>query len=564
MPILTALLAMGGGVQAVPLPVRVTLFVALAVLAVGALVVGAREQWREGELPGPVDARQWWGTARVLLPLEAAVGLVLLVSAGLAGDTVPPTTPAGGPPPTPPLAGSPLLLTTAGAHRVPVVLAPGLPGPNRVVVGVQDLDGGGVPQPASGITGVRLGLACGGCGEAPPSLRLEPSGAGWYTGTVTLAAATWSLTPEIEAPSVITARPATATVDPTRPGDLLVGMPADLSGPYGGGCQNRVLGLELATAPTAELPAGGPRPRVVLEDIEPDGAAAATERLAARGVRMLAAPCGGAGTLGAVAGAATRLGLPLVGTLRSEAASPYVWRTGVDQAAEGVALARQVRTQGAAQAVVLVGPRAEQAAEAAAVEDGLGREGVAHQSLSLTASDPVLLAAELGRRRPDALVIIATPRRALPVVEAVSRVGWMPARGIVASSDLMSVSFVEDAVPLLRGTSLAIASELDPADAASREYAGALQLRLPLRAPGIEGARGYYAGLVVDRAAMVAGPDPSPGTLEHALQTAFTAYDLGLFELGWDAGGGGPERLAFFRPAGGGRLLRAGPAVPAR
>jgi hypothetical protein len=69
---------------------------------------------------------------------------------------------------------------------------------------------------------------------------------------------------------------------------------------------------------------------------------------------------------------------------------------------------------------------------------------------------------------------------------------------------------------------------------------------------------------VVDRAAMVAGPDPSPGTLEHALQTAFTAYDLGLFELGWDAGGGGPERLAFFRPAGGGRLLRAGPAVNAR
>src|SRR5260370_15199272 len=100
MPILIALLAIaGGGVQAVPLPVRLTLFAALAVLAIGALVVGAREQWREGDIPGPVDARRWWGMARVLLPLEAAVGLVVLVSAGLAGGPVPPTTPRDGPPP---------------------------------------------------------------------------------------------------------------------------------------------------------------------------------------------------------------------------------------------------------------------------------------------------------------------------------------------------------------------------------------------------------------------------------------------------------------------------------
>jgi ABC-type branched-subunit amino acid transport system substrate-binding protein len=273
---------------------------------------------------------------------------------------------------------------------------------------------------------------------------------------------------------------------------------------------------------------------------------------------MLAAPCGQAGTLGGVAGAATRLRLPLVGTLRSEGSSPYVWRTGIDQDAEGTALARQVRTRGAGGALVLVGPRSEQAAEAEAVEDELAREGVAHQTLAIDDTDPARLAAELRARNPEAVVMIATPRRALPVVEAVARAGWRPARGIVASSDLMSVAFVEDAAALLHTTSMTIASELDPADAASREYLELLHRQLPPRSPGIEGARGYYTGLLIDRAAATAGHDPSSAALEHALATGFNGYGLGLFRLAWDATGGGPDRLAFFRPTLGGAALDAG------
>jgi len=72
-------------VTALPLSVRVGLFAALAVLAVGTLIIGAREQWREGDIPGPQDARSWWRMARLLLPLEAAVGLVALVSAAALG-----------------------------------------------------------------------------------------------------------------------------------------------------------------------------------------------------------------------------------------------------------------------------------------------------------------------------------------------------------------------------------------------------------------------------------------------------------------------------------------------
>ena len=251
-----------------------------------------------------------------------------------------------------------------------------------------------------------------------------------------------------------------------------------------------------------------------------------------------------------------------MGGLRSEGPSPYVWRTGVDQAAEGAALAAQVRSLGAASALVVSGPRPEQAAEAGAVEAALGREGVAHEGLAIAPGDgPAQLAARLRASNPAVLVLVATPRRALPLVEASTRAGWRPARGIVASSDLMSVSFAEDAAPYLDGTPLLVASELDPADAAARDYAVALRRLSPLRPPGIEGARGYYTGLVVDRAVAASGPDPSSERLEHALQTDFMGWDLGLFRLDWGATGGGPDRLAFFTPAGGGRFVRDGAPV---
>jgi ABC-type branched-subunit amino acid transport system substrate-binding protein len=175
--------------------------------------------------------------------------------------------------------------------------------------------------------------------------------------------------------------------------------------------------------------------------------------------------------------------------------------------------------------------------------------------------DPARLAAELRARNPAVLVLVATPRRALPLVEAASRDGWRPARGIVASSDLMSVSFTEDAAPYLDGTPLVVASELDPGDAATRAYADTLHRLSPLRTVGIEGARGYYTGLAVEHAIGASGADASPAALEHALETAFMGWDLGLFRLDWGAGGGGPDRLAFFIPAGGGRFVREGAPV---
>ncbi|HEX3607192.1 MAG TPA: hypothetical protein VH134_14825, partial [Candidatus Dormibacteraeota bacterium] len=351
----------GGGIQALPLSVRAGLFAALATLAAGTLLLGARAQWRAGDAePGaPLDSEQWWRAARVLLPLEAAVGLVALVSAAILGGGAP--TPAAAPA-VAATAGPSLLLTTAGAHLVPVAFAPGLPGPNRVVVGVQDLDADGVAQPAAGVVGVRLRLRCDGCGAAATTASLLPTGTGpWFAGTVTLPAGTWTLTPLIDAPGAAAARPVTAAITPPRPGELLVGVPADLSGPSGGPCQNRALGLELALAGAADAPPS----RVVLEDAADGGAAAATARLAGLGVHLLAAPCGSAATLSDVATAASRLHLPLVGALRSEGASPWVWRTGIDQDAEGAALARRVQAGGAGDALVLVGPRPEQATEAA-------------------------------------------------------------------------------------------------------------------------------------------------------------------------------------------------------
>ena len=546
---------------ALPLSVRVGLFAALAVIAVGSLVIGAREQWREGDIPGPQDTRSWWRMARLLLPLEAAVGLVALVSAaafgGSGGSPSPPAAPVAATSP-----GSPLLMTGGGPDLVPIAIAPGLPGANRVVVGVEERDADGVLQPAAGVSGVVVRLACEACGAAPSTVRLTAtSGGPWFTGMVTLAAGSWSISPVVEAASPSAIRTVSASIDPARPGDLLVGVPADLSGPFGSACQNHVAGVELALA-AIRPGASGPRPRVVLDDIEAQGAAAAVDRLAGLGVRLLAAPCGQAGTLGDVAGAATRLRLPLVGGLRSEGPSPYVWRTGVDQAAEGAALAAQVRSLGAASALVVAGPRPEQAAEAAAVEAALGREGVAHQGLAIApGDDPATLVSQLRARNPAVLVMVATPRRALPLVEASTRAGWRPARGIVASSDLMSVSFAEDAAPYLDGTPLIVASELDPSDAAARDYAVALHRLSPLRPPGIEGARGYYTGLVVDRAVAASGGDPSPAALEHALQTDFMGWDLGLFRLNWEATGGGPDRLAFFTPAPGGRFVRDGAPV---
>ena len=545
---------------ALPLSVRVGLFAALAVLAVGTLIIGAREQWREGDIPGPQDARSWWRMARLLLPLEAAVGLVALVSAaalGGGGDASPRAEPVAAAAP-----GSPLLMTGGGPHLVPIAIAPGLPGANRVVVGVEDRDADGVLQPAAGVTGVLLRLACDACGAAPSTVRLPAVvGGPWFAGTVTLAAGSWSISPVVEAASAVAIGSVTASIDAARPDDLLVGVPADLSGPFGSACQSHAAGVEFALAADGAGSTGRP-PRVVLDDIEPEGAVAAIDRLAGVGVRLLAAPCGEAGTLGAVAGAATRLRLPLVGGLRSEGPSPYVWRTGVDQAAEGAALAAQVRSLGAASALVVSGPRPEQAAEAGAVEAALGREGVAHEGLAIApGDDPAQLAARLRASNPAVLVLVATPRRALPLVEASTRAGWRPARGIVASSDLMSVSFAEDAAPYLDGTPLLVASELDPADAAARDYAVALRRLSPLRPPGIEGARGYYTGLVVDRAVAASGPDPSSERLEHALQTDFMGWDLGLFRLDWGATGGGPDRLAFFTPAGGGRFVRDGAPV---
>ena len=546
---------------ALPLSVRVGLFAALAVVAVGSLVIGAREQWREGDIPGPHDTRSWWRTARLLLPVEAAVGLVALVSAVAFGQS-------GGGSPAPAAAvaaasaGSPLLMTGGGPRLVPIAIAPGLPGANRLVVGVEERDADGVLQPAAGVTGVLLRLACDGCGAAPSTLRLAATlGSPWFTGTVTLAAGSWAISPVIEAASPSAIRTVSASIDAARPGDVLVGVPADLSGPFGSACQNHAAGLELAFGATGTS-SSGPRPRVVLDDVEAGGPAAAVDRLAGLGVRLLAAPCGQAGTVGDVAGAATRLRLPVVGGLRSEGPSPYVWRTGVDQAAEGAALAAQVRSLGAASALVVAGPRPEQAAEAAAVEAALGREGIAHEGLAIApGDDPATLATRLRALDPAVLVLVATPRRALPLVEASTRAGWRPARGIVASSDLMSVSFAEDAAPYLDGTPLLVASELDPSDVAAREYAVALHRLSPLRPPGIEGARGYYAGLVVDHAVSASGGDPSPAALEHALQTDFMGWAVGLFRLDWEATGGGPDRLAFFTPAPGGRFVRDGAPV---
>src|SRR5207253_3868808 len=130
------------------------------------------------------------------------------------------------------------------------------------------------------------------CGAPPVSGRLLPGdGGASLAGSLLLPRpGRWSV--RLAAPGGAAVADVDVSPRPSRD-EIVVGVPADLSGPGANGCQDQLLGMQVSAAEVNERGvAGGRALRVVAIDSHGPNPAASVGTLRSLGARLLAVPCG--------------------------------------------------------------------------------------------------------------------------------------------------------------------------------------------------------------------------------------------------------------------------------
>jgi len=251
-----------------------------------------------------------------LVGIEAVIAAATLIVAGVLGQIAQPLDQPYASQTYAAVAGLPVSVSAVGSNDLDVAtLAPGIVGRNTLVVEVGHSDADDFLSPASGVHSVEATLSCGGCGAPDQQVALQPTGGGTsWTGDVTVTKpASWLVTAEVRRGNAKpdTVRLAERVTPVTLPHQVVIGVPASLSGPTGETCRDQVLGLQVAIADLNSSAADhGDLIRVAAVDLH-DGVAAALSRLKSLGARMIALPCGTPGQVSALTSGARASGLPV-------------------------------------------------------------------------------------------------------------------------------------------------------------------------------------------------------------------------------------------------------------
>jgi ABC-type branched-subunit amino acid transport system substrate-binding protein len=496
-----------------------------------------------------------------MVGVEAVVAVVTLLVAGTLGELAQPLDQPYPSQAYAAAAGLPVSVAAARPDSLYVgALAPGIVGRNTLVVEVGDSDEQDFLSPARQVRSVDATLSCGGCGEPDQKVTLHPAGGGAaWTADVDLATpASWLVTAtvrragdsasSVDANSVELGERVTSA---TLPHQVVVGVPASLSGSTGETCRDEVLGLQVAFADlNASAADHGDLIRVAAVDLH-DGVGAAMHRLSALGARLIALPCGTPTQVGAITSAARNAGLPVIaGGATSDIVGAGVWSTQPSWQAEGTAIARQAITQDASSVSAVVGSSSIDDAELTGLRAGLAARHVAVR-IHRFPTDPDAYVDHLARQRADVVALLGDPFEAAPLVHAFSaasnQTGWTPSHGILASAQLMSTDFINGAGTITRLGGIEFASDINPFDPVSQYYAQRLRTLSPGLRPSFNGLHGYEAGLAIAQALRDGGGDPSPTKLAALFGSDFHDFSVGSYRLGWQARGGTSTSLAFFR-----------------
>jgi methionine-rich copper-binding protein CopC/putative copper export protein/ABC-type branched-subunit amino acid transport system substrate-binding protein len=494
-----------------------------------------------------------------LVGVEAVLAAATLVVAGVLGQIAQPLDQPYASQAYATDAGLPVSVAAAGADSLDVAtLAPGVVGPNTLVVEVGHADADDFLSPALGVKSVVATVSCGGCGETDQRLSLHPTGDGaaWTASLNLDQPASYLVTTQVrrdgEPSGQVASVQASARVTESRlPDQEVIGVPAGLSGADGETCRDQTLGLQVAFADlNASAADHGDLIRVVAVDLH-NGVAAAFARLRALGARMIAMPCGTERQVSRSLAAARAAGLPVVlGSTTDDALGPRVWSTEPSWQAEGAAIGRQAITQEATSVTVVVGRTAVDHAELAGLRQALAGRHV-ELAVSGFPKRPVGYVRSLARRHADVVALLGDRTEAAPVVRAFSATenaaGWMPSHGILASAQLMSTDFINDAGTITRLGGIEFASNINPFDPVSQYYAQRLRTLSPGLRPSFDGLDGYEAGLAIAEALKDGGGRPSSAELAALFGQRFTHFSVGSYQLGWRPDGGTSTSLAFFR-----------------
>jgi ABC-type branched-subunit amino acid transport system substrate-binding protein len=446
-------------------------------------------------------------------------------------------------------------VTSAGADDLDVAtLAPGIVGRNTLVVEVGQADQQDFLSPASNVHSVSATVSCG-CGAPDQHLNLYPTGDGAaWTGDVTLSTpASWLVTATVQRG---TARPEklqlAERVDPAQlPHQVVVGVPAGFSGASGETCRDQVLGLQTALADVNSTAGDhGDLLRVVAVDLH-DGVPAALSRLQSLGARMMALPCGTPGQVSALTAGAKARGLPVVlGSSATDSVSDGVWSTQPSWRAEGAAIGAQAVKQLATTVTAVSGPTAIDRAELSGLRSSLANS---HVRLHVTGFPryPDSYVDALARQHADVVAVLGDRTEATPLVHAFSAInnadGWTPSHGILASAQLMSTDFINDAGTITRLGGIEFASDINPFDPVAQYYAQRLRTLSPGLRPSFDGLDGYEAGVTIAEAMRDGGGSPTAAQLNTLFGERFHEFAVGSYQLGWARDGGTSTSLAFFR-----------------
>ncbi|HEX3900858.1 MAG TPA: copper resistance protein CopC, partial [Mycobacteriales bacterium] len=387
-------------------------------------------------------------------------------------------------------------------------LAPGIVGRNTLVLEVGHSDEEDFLSPAGDVRGVSATISCGGCGEPDQQLTLRPTGdrSEWTADVSVQQAATWLVTATVSSADGRrdTERFSERVTPPSLPDQLVIGVPAALSGATGETCRDQVLGMDAALQDLNSQAADhGDLVRVVTVDLH-DGVPAAMHQLRDLGARLIAMPCGTSSEVEQATSLARSAGLPVVAGSATVADDPAgVWSTQPSWTAEGAAIAAQAAKQAATSIDAVAGDTGVDQAELAGLRSGLvGRHVALH--VSGFPADPDDFVGGLDRANADVVVLLGDRSEAAPVVAAFSAeaaaTGWVPSHGILASAQLMSTDFINYAGTITRVGGIEFASDVNPFDPLAQYYAQRLRALVPGVRPSFDGLHGYDAGLAIEQA----------------------------------------------------------------
>jgi copper transport protein len=502
----------------------------------------------------------WLGVAasrsRLLIVGEAVVAAGALVVGGVLGQASLPLDEPYSSQTYATSTGVALAAAAVGTDGIDIAtLAPGIVGHNTLVLEVGQSDEEDFLSPASDVRAVSATISCGGCGESDQQLILRPTGAGAeWTADVSLSqAATWLLTATVRSAGgrSDTESFSERVTPPVLPDQVVIGVPASLSGATGETCRDQVLGMDAALQDLNSQSADhGDLVRVVTVDLH-DGVPVAMHQLRALGARLIAMPCGTPAEVEQATSLARAAGLPVVAGAGTVADDPAgVWSTQPSWTAEGTAIAAQALKQAATSIDAVAGETGVDQAELAGLRSGLaGRHVTLHVSGFPT--NPDNFVGGLDRAHADVVVLLGDRSEATPVVSAFSAqaqaTGWVPSHGILASAQLMSTDFINYAGTITRVGGIEFASDVNPFDPLAQYYAQRLRALVPGIRPSFDGLHGYNAGLAIEQALEDGGGRPSASKLSDLLGSRFGSFTVGSYQLGWHASGGNSASLAFFR-----------------